>query len=244
VPTIYTRTEVEADPIRLNSRLGIYTNFANLLDLSALAVPAGFRRDGVPAGATLFGPAWSDALLAGMGSRLQRRLSHTLGATGHPMPPELSSPVPSRGRAAAGLRSGEAREIEVAVVGAHLTGQPLNRQLLELRATRVEVTSTAPDYRLYALARTAPPKPGLVRVEEGAGAAIAVEVWAMDAAGFGAFVAAVPPPLAIGSVRLASGRWVKGFVCEPAGLNGAAEITVYGGWLAYLADQPRVTTGG
>jgi len=244
VPTIYTRAEVEADPIRLNSRLGTYTNFANLLDLAALAVPAGMRRDGVPAGATLFGPAWSDGRLAGIGSRLQRRLNCTLGATGHPLPPEFSSPVASTGTTEPGSRAGADGVIEVAVVGAHLTGQPLNRQLLQLRATRLEVTSTAADYRLYALARTTPPKPGLVRVEEGAGAAIAVEVWAMDAGGFGAFVAAVPPPLAIGSLRLASGRWVKGFVCEPSGLNGAADITAYGGWLAYLADQPRATTRG
>jgi len=219
--TIYTRAQIEADPITLNSRLGTYTNFANLLDTAALAVPTGFRSDGIPFGVTLFGPAWSDTKLAALGSALHRRTSINAGATGLALSAAATTPPPSTG------------EISLAVVGAHLTGQPLNGQLTALGARLLRTTQTTDAYRLYALADTVPPKPGLVRGAPGSGAAIEVEVWALTPAAFGTFVAAVPPPLGIGTLQLVDGSAVKGFICEPAALTGAKDITAFGGWRAY-----------
>jgi allophanate hydrolase len=228
-PTIYRIDEIEAEPRRLNTVLGTYTNMVNLLDLAAIAVPAGCRpagdpRAGLPAGVTLLGPWGSDARLAGFASALHRATSTTLGATGAPLPaaPEAAAPL------------GDA--IPIAVVGAHLSGQPLNHQLTELGGVFLRATETAPAYKLYALPNTTPPKPGLARVDDG-GAPIAVEVWALSPAAFGAFVARVPAPLCIGSLALADGTRVSGFLAEPHALAGAADITRYGGWRAYLARQ-------
>ena len=223
--TIYTRQQVEADPVTLNSRLGHYTNFANLLDTAALAVPAGFRADGLPFGITLFGPAWSDDSLAEMGASFQRATAKTLGHTGQPLP--LSKPDSPRAQTA--------REIHLAVVGAHLSGQPLNKQLTERGGRLVCSTSTADSYRLYALSSTTPPKPGLIRVAPGAGAPIEIEVWALAPAAWADFVSAIPPPLGIGSLILADGSTVKGFLCEPAALEKATDITHHRGWRAYRA---------
>ena len=205
--TIFTHEQVAAEPIARNTDLGFYTNFVNLLDLAAIAVPAGFRANGLPFGVTLMGPAWSDPALLRLAARYQQE-----------DPPPL----------AAGW-------LEVAVVGAHLSGQPLHHQLLDRGARLVAKTHTAPDYQLFALANTTPAKPGLVRTPGESGPGIEVEVYALSAERFGSFVALIPPPLGIGSVQLASGDWVKGFICEPAGLAGAANITAYGGWRAYLA---------
>jgi allophanate hydrolase len=229
--TIYTRAQLEADPITLNSHLGCYTNFANLLDTAALAVPAGFRPDGLPFGVTLFGPAWSDARLAALGAVLQRAISSALGATGRPLPAAVAAPVLG------------ADEIALAVVGAHLTGQPLNNQLTSLNARLLRTTTTTDAYRLHALAGTTPPKPGLVRVAPGSGAVIEVEVWALTAAAFGTFVAAIPPPLGIGTLQLADGPAVKGFICEPAALAGAKDITAFGGWRSFLRAEAGVAVG-
>jgi allophanate hydrolase len=217
--TFPTIAEVEADPLARNSQLGYYTNFVNLMDMAALAIPGVWRRDGLPAGVTLIGPAGSDHLLAEAGAQFQRLLGGAAQADDI---------------AAAPLPFNEAT-VKVCVVGAHLSGQPLNWQLLEAGARRVAATHTAAHYRLYALADTAPPKPGLARTHGGDGAAIAVEVWEMPLRQFGAFVAAVPAPLGIGTVELADGSAVKGFICEPAGLASAADITHHGGWAAYLA---------
>jgi allophanate hydrolase len=225
--TIYTRAQVEADPITLNSRLGTYTNFANLLDTAALAVPTGFRADGLPFGITLFGPAWSDARLAALGSALHRATVKTVGATGFALPPAPVIPLAITG------------EIALAVVGAHLSGQPLNGQLTSLNARLLRTTRTTDSYRLYALAGTVPPKPGLVRGASGTGATIEVEVWALTAAAFGSFVAAIPPPLGIGTLQLTDGSAVKGFICEPAALEGAKDITSFGGWRAFLKSIPK-----
>ena len=228
-PTIYTRAQVEADPIALNSRLGIYTNFANLLDTAALAVPAGFRSDRLPFGVTLFGPAWSDARLAAIGSALHRKTSLTGGATG------LALPATSL------MRSANSGEIALAVVGAHLSGQPLNGQLTTLGGRLLRTTRTTDAYRLHALAGTVPPKPGLVRGLPGTGAEIEVEVWGLTPAAFGAFVAAIPPPLGIGTLQLADGTAVKGFICEPAALVGAKDITSFGGWRTFLKNGQSAT---
>jgi allophanate hydrolase len=206
--TIYTKEAVEADPIRLNTNLGYYTNFVNLMDLAAVAMPAGFRRDGLPFGVSLIGPAFSDAALLRLASRFGGSAT-----------------------AAAGDAPGC---VHVAVVGAHLTGEPLNHQLTERGARLVRACRTSPEYRFYALANTTPPKPGLVREPGHDGTGIALEIWAVPSHHFGSFVAGVPPPLAIGSVQIDTGDWVKGFVCEPAALAGATEITRFGGWKNYL----------
>lgn len=218
--TIYRIAEMEADPIRLNANLGYYTNFMNLLDLAATAVPAGFLNNGLPFGVTLIAPPHQDAPLLHLASKMQQALGGRLGATGHALPPaETLSLLPGG-------------EVRVAVVGAHLSGLPLNHQLTERNARLVLTTQTAPNYRFYALPDGK--RPGLVRVENG-GAAIACEVWEMPAEKFGAFVAGIPAPLGIGKVELADGAWVSGFICEPVGVSGAQDITAYGGWRAWLA---------
>ncbi|MEN4922396.1 allophanate hydrolase [Achromobacter spanius] len=226
-PSIYTIAQLQADPVTLNSRLGVYTNFANLADLSALAVPAGMRADGLPSGITLIGLAWQDRALAQFGRQWQARRGLPLGATGAPLP------------AAAADNAPPADTVRVAVVGAHLTGMPLNHQLTSRHAAFVEKTATAGDYRLYALANTTPPKPGLVKSDSGA--AIEVELWDVPVTAFGAFVAEIPAPLGIGTLELADGRLVKGFICEPRGLEGARDITAFGGWRAYLASLNAAT---
>ncbi|CAB3822272.1 allophanate hydrolase [Achromobacter piechaudii] len=225
-PSIYTIAQLQADPVTLNSRLGVYTNFANLADLSALALPAGMRADGLPSGITLIGLAWQDRALARFGRLWQAQRGLPLGATGAPLPAALN----------AGLDTASAPKdtVRVAVVGAHLAGMPLNHQLTSRHAVLVEQTRTAGDYRLYALANTTPPKPGLVKSESGA--PIEVELWDVPVTAFGAFVAEIPAPLGIGTLELQDGRLVKGFICEPRGLDGARDITAFGGWRAYLAS--------
>ncbi len=189
MPTAYTVAQVLADPIQLNSRLGTYTNFVNLLDLCGLAVPASMHPDGTPFGITLLGLAGRDALLATIGRRFHADTGLPLGATRTPQPPL----APTEQRAANA-------DIAIAVVGAHLSGMPLNAELTALGARLVEATTTAADYRLFALPGTEPPKPGLLRVASGRGSAVAIEIWTMSAESFGRFVAAVPSPLSIGTL--------------------------------------------
>ncbi len=226
-PTIYRVDEVLANPRVLNSNLGIYTTFGNLMDLAAVAVPTDFRADGLPSGITLLGPRASDAVLVAAASAYHRELGGTLGATNHPLPP-LSPPSP-----AGPTREEFGSRKTVAVVGAHLSGQPLNRQLVGLGGTLVQSGATAARYRLYALEGTVPPKPGLVRVRE-AGVALEVEVWSLDVKAFGAFVSGIARPLCIGTIELDDGRFVQGFLCEAEALAGAVDISSYGGWRAYL----------
>jgi allophanate hydrolase len=224
VPTVYTVEAVLADPITPNSRLGTYTNFVNLLDLCALSVPASMRADGTPFGITLVAPAGEDAALAAIGRAFHADTALPLGATGKAQPP-LAAMAP---RAADD-------EIAVAVVGAHLSGMPLNRELTAFGARFLEESATAADYRLFLLPG-APAKPGLIRVDAG-GAAIAVEIWAMPADAFGRFVASVPPPLAIGTLTLGDGRKLKGFLAEAAATQGARDISAFGGWRAFMAQM-------
>ena len=207
-----TFADVRADPVGANSRLGTYTNFVNLLGWCALALPAGSTSRGLPFGVTFIAPGGHDAALAGFGRRW----------TG-----ETDSELPTR-------RPASKATLDIAVVGAHLSGLPLNGQLRERGATLVCSTTTAPTYRLYALPGTIPAKPGLQRVVSG-GAAIAVEVWAMPATAVGSFLALIPPPLGLGSIELADGRQVHGFLCEAHALLGARDITPFGGWRAWLA---------
>jgi allophanate hydrolase len=225
-PTHPTIAQVQANPIELNSQLGYYTNFVNLLDLCALAVPCVRRGDGLPAGITLIAPAGADHRLAVLGAEIQSIFFDRQGADGIEYRP-LPTDEPS---------------VTLAVVGAHLRGQPLNPQLLEAGARFLEATHTTPDYQLFALADTTPPKPALVHAPaaDGHTRAIAIELWQVPLRHFGQFVARVPAPLGIGTVQVADGRRVKGFICEPSALMAAAparDITAYGGWLAYLDSR-------
>jgi allophanate hydrolase len=220
VPTIFTIADVEAEPLRRNAELGAYANFVNLLDLAALAVPTGLRSDGLPAGVTLVAPWGRDATLAGLGSALHRATSEVLGATGRGFPEApQAAPAPSDW-------------LSIAVVGAHLAGEPLNRELTEVGGRFVRAARTAPRYRLYALPNTTPPKPGLARVAS-EGSAIELEVWALPPDAFGRFVARVPAPLCIGTLELEDGARVSGFLCEGHALAGATDISRFGGWRAY-----------
>ncbi|WP_232628709.1 allophanate hydrolase [Methylobacterium sp. Leaf118] len=225
-PRPITCAALEADPIGPNSELGTYTNFVNLLDLCALAVPGRFRTDGLPAGLTLIAPRGRDGLLAALGARLHAAAGIPLGASG------ASVPAPPAGPASAGPD-----EIELAVIGAHLSGLPLNRELTGLGARFLRAGETRSDYRLYALPGGPPRRPGLLRVAAGAGAAIAAEVWALSPAAFGRFVAAIPAPLGIGTLHLADGTRPKGFLVESEGIGAGTDITGYGGWRRYLAAQ-------
>jgi allophanate hydrolase len=223
-PTAYSTAQVLANPIELNSRLGTYTNFVNLLDLCGLALPAAMRPDGIPFGITLLAPAGRDAWLASIGRVFHADTKLPVGAKGLAQP--KLAPLPPRAL-------GE--EIPIAVVGAHLSGMALNGELQALNGRLLETTTTAPDYKLYAL-ETTPPKPGMLRVEAGKGSAIELEIWSLSASAFGKFVNAIPPPLSIGTIRLADGRSVKGFLVEPEALGEARDITTYGGWRKYIAE--------
>lgn len=209
--TIYTHEQVAADPVGTNSNLGYYTNFVNLMDLAAVAVPAGFRSNGLPFGISFIGRAFSDAALLELAHRF------------------LGAKQP--------LFGGAPGCVELAVVGAHLEGMPLNSELTERGARLKKVCRTAPGYRLYVLERTEPPKPGLIRDNHAEGPGIEVEVWTMPEDQFGGFVAKVVPPLGIGSVILDNGESVKCFVCEPWAIGNATEITRFGGWRSYLASS-------
>ncbi|USQ95350.1 allophanate hydrolase [Caulobacter sp. RL271] len=218
-PTIYRLKHLKAEPLALNANLGLYTNFVNLLDLSALAVPAGFRADGTGFGVTLVGPAFADRALLDLAAHYLE----TFPMANTP-PLDLTPHKPG---------------IKLAVVGAHLGGMPLHWQLTSREARLVQATKTAPAYKLYAIANSTPPKPALVHVgadEEGGGSSILVEVYELDVEAFGSFTAEVPAPLAIGTVTLEDGTSVKGFVAEPRALDGATDITALGGWRAYIAS--------
>jgi allophanate hydrolase len=239
IATPYRIAEVDADPIRLNSNLGYYTNFMNLLDLAAVAVPAGMRPDGLPFGVTLFGPAFSDSVLARLAERLHldpnQRPWPTQGATGYPVSPHpgtFAGPTPARAKW--GPSIDEVSMLPLVVCGAHLSGLALNHQLVDRGARLLRATKTAPSYRLYALPGGPPERPGLIRVPSG-GVAIDVEVWALPQTTVGSFLAGIPAPLGLGSVELAQGRWEKGFICEGFAAEGARDISDLGGWRAYLA---------
>lgn len=215
-PTIYRIAEAQAAPLALNSNLGLYTNFVNLLDMSAVAVPAGFRDNATGFGITLLGPAWTDRTLLTLARKYEE-------IAPMPNPPPVD-------------RDGVTTPVHLVVVGAHLAAMPLHWQLSSRNAELVRRCNTAPVYKLYAMSDSVPPKPGLVHVGAD-GAAIEVEVYALSESAFGSFVAEVPPPLAIGTVTLEDGTDVKGFVCEPRAIHGAEDITALKGWRAYIARE-------
>lgn len=225
-PRHFTLAELDAEPIRENSRLGTYTNFVNLLDMCGLAVPTGTRSDGLPASVTLLAPFGRDGLTAMLGRALHAVSGLTIGATGWQQPaPDIVHDT----AADSGL-------IDLVVVGAHLSGMPLNHQLVDLGAQFSRTTRTAADYRLYSLSGTTPPKPGMVKTGDGTGTEIEVEVWALTPEAFGLFVAAIPSPLGIGTIALSDGSSAKGFLCEQFAIaKGAVDISRFGGWRAYRA---------
>ena len=222
-PTAYTIEEVLAEPFLNNRRLGHYTNFVNLLDLAACAVPSSMRPDGLPSGITLIAPAGSDLALADLAQRFHQLTGLKLGA--------LDETIQSPESIAFADDS-----VRVAVVGAHLSGLPLNHQLTERHGRLEKAARTSTRYRLYALPGTTPPKPGMVR-DPGHGSAIEVEVWRLPVREYGSFVAGIPSPLGIGQVELENGEWVQGFVCEGWAVQGAEEISQFGGWRAYLEQK-------
>jgi allophanate hydrolase len=224
IPTIATLEDIEADPIAPNTRLGTYTNFVNLLDLAAISVPGAWRADGRPAGVTLVGQRGTDALLAGFGQRLHQATGRGLGALDRPVPATVDPPTV----APVGWH-------ELAVVGAHMSGLALNRELTRLGGVFLRTARTAPMYRLYALPGGPPERPGLLRVAADDGRAIAVEVWALPPSELAGFIAAIPSPLGVGKVVLADGSSPTGFLVEAFGVEGAVDITQHGGWRAYLA---------
>ena len=226
-PTIYKVAEVQAAPIQLNTNLGYYTNFVNLLDMAAVAVPAGFRTDGLPFGVSLIGRAFSDDSLLQVADRLHRELATTLGGSDRSLSatPAITPQV------------GVNACVLMAVVGAHLTGQPLNWQLTSRKARLVRTVRTHPDYRLYALPNSKPAKPGLIHSPGFGGKGIELEVWAMPEDTVGTFLNGIPAPLSLGTLQLEDGTSVKGFLCEPSGVIGAEEITHLGGWRPYIQTQ-------
>lgn len=224
IPTFYTCDDLDADPVTPNSNLGTYTNFVNLMDMCALAVPTPTRSDGRPGSVTLIALSGQDALLASLAEALEMAGSRTLGATGWARPARSAlAPAPS------GLTP-------IVVCGAHMSGLPLNGDLTRLGAQLDSKTETSAEYRFYALAGGPPARPGLVRNSDG-GASIEVEVWSVPTEMLGAFIATIPSPLGLGQVRLADGTAEIGFLCEAAGLDGAEDITELGSWRAYLRRQ-------
>jgi allophanate hydrolase len=218
--TCFTIEAVAAEPLQRNTDLGYYTNFVNLLDMCATAVPSGFTGNGLPFGVTLAAPAGRDAFVAGIADRLHRVKPMQMGASKVQVP---------------AWRAAD-ESVVLAVVGAHLRGLPLNPQLLDHGAVFVRRTRTAPVYRLYELSGSAPAKPGLVRVCDG-GVSIEVELWQMPIVRFGEFVVKIPAPLGIGTILLETGEQVAGFLCEPVALEGANDISGHGGWRKFLEQR-------
>lgn len=220
-PTHYSLADIEEQPIERNSKLGTYTNFMNLLDYAAVAMPSGFRDNGLPFGVTFFAPAGTDAQLLNLSANLHPQFSDTVGAKGLRLVPRTLEAYKND------------RIIPLAVVGAHLSGFPLNAQLQARGAKLMEVTQTAPKYRFYELKERPILKPGLIKQTMG-GSSIELEVWAMPREHLGSFLALIPSPLGLGKVELHDGREVVGFICEPYGVEGAKDISDTGGWRKWM----------
>lgn len=239
VGTIYTIEAMQQDPIRLNKNLGYYTNFMNLLDCAAVALPAGFQKDGLPFGITLVAPAHHDRPLLRFAGRLQQFYALPLGATGIPLP-TLNEASVQKTPPVTQQSGQQSDKIRVAVCGAHLSGLPLNGQLVSRKGQLVASTKTSPEYRLYALPGEPPYRPGMVRVNKNEqGAAIEVEVWELPVQEFGSFVTSIPAPLGIGTITLAGGDTAQGFVCERYAVEDAIDISRFGGWRNYVQQSSK-----
>ena len=225
IPTFYSVADLEVDPVTPNSNNGTYTNFVNLLDMCAIAVPTAPRSDGRPGSVTLIAGAGKDADIATIARGFEADCTRLMGATAHPVPTPAALP------------QGTSDQIELAVCGAHMSDLPLNWQLTDLGATFLHKAATSANYKFYALAGGPPARPGLVRSEGAGCGSIALEVWSLPKTAFGAFMAGIPAPLGIGTVELSDGASVKGFVCEASGTKGATDITHLGDWRSFLAGQ-------
>jgi len=225
IPTFYSVADLEADPVTPNSNNGTYTNFVNLLDMCAIAVPTAPRSDGRPGSVTLIAEGGKDASIAAIARGFEADCSRPMGATAHPVQTPTALP------------EGPSDQIELAVCGAHMADLPLNWQLTDLGATFVRTAETSACYKFYALAGGPPARPGLIRDETVGCSAIALEVWSLPKAAFGAFMVGIPAPLGIGTIELSDGAAVKGFLCEASGIKGATDITRLGNWRSFLAQQ-------
>ncbi|MEM6464721.1 MAG: allophanate hydrolase, partial [Pseudomonadota bacterium] len=224
IPTLYTVSDLEADPVTPNNNFGTYTNFVNLLDMCGMAVPTAARSDGLPGSVTLLSVAGQDAEVASVARQFEMGCTRNMGATNHAL------------RAPAELGSADPDNILIAVCGAHMSNLPLNWQLTDRGATKVCDSLTAKRYRFYALPDGPPARPGLVRNGRSNGHSIAVEIWSMPITAFGSFMEGIPAPLGIGSIELADGSWVKGFLCEASGVESAKDISSLGDWRTYLEN--------
>lgn len=219
-PTFPTLEEVQKQPVLENSLLGTYTNFVNFLDWSAISIPAGFRSDGLPFGLTIISTSWQEQKLFRFAEQLLSLDSRRLGATEVQHVELQAKPT----------MSPSTSDHALVIVGAHLSGFPLNYQLIGAGATLNRTTRTTPNYNLYALPSSSVQKPGLKRTSSDLGSAIEVEVWNISNEGLGGLIKLIPSPLGIGSVEIEDGTWLKGFICEPWGFEGARDISDFGGW--------------
>ena len=225
IPTFCTVSDLKKDPVTPNSMLGTYTNFVNLLDLCGITVPTAPRSDHRPASVTLLAAAGKDAAVATIAREFESDCFRNMGATAHPVPnPAVLPDSPSD-------------QIELAVCGAHMKGLPLNWQLTDLGATFARKAQTSTDYTLYALPDCQPARSGLVRTNGPEGREIALEVWSLPKIAFATLITLIPAPLVIGSIELSNGSFVKGFLCETSGINGAKDITNFGDWRLFLAQK-------
>lgn len=224
IPTFHTVAELEADPVTPNSNFGTYTNFVNLLDMCAIAVPTPARVDGRPGSVTLLAKAGQDAEIAELALTLEAAGTRNLGATDWP----FVAPAPSA--------TPEVEGFKIAVCGAHLSGLPLNHQLTERGGTFVKETTTSDAYSFYALAGGPPARPGLTRGLPGSGAEIALEIWSLPIEHVGSFLAGIPAPLGIGTIDLSDGTAVQGFLCESVETQDAIDITKMKSWKTYLSS--------
>ncbi|WP_421848923.1 allophanate hydrolase [Oricola sp.] len=222
IPTFYSVEDLEADPVQPNSNFGTYTNFVNLMDMCGIAVPTPVRSDGRPGSITLLAPAGEDARIAAFATLIEAEGERTLGATGwaRPAPPALEA--------------APADTIDIAVCGAHMSGLPLNGDLTSRGAVFVSAAETSADYAFYALPGAGVARPGLVRIPDGTGARIKLEVWRMPLSSFGSFMATIPQPLGIGTLNLADGSTVQGFLCEAVATEDAEDISKLADWRRYL----------
>lgn len=234
VGTHYSLAEVAAEPVLRNSDNGAYTNFVNLLDMSALAIPAGFTPAGLPFGVTLVANALNDQRLFRLASRLLAKQPRLIGTFGIAVQETALQTTVDATTTTTTTTTTITETMPVAVCGAHLSGMPLNGQLIERAARLREVTHTADSYRLFALPGGPPKRPGMMRTEEGV--SIEVEVYDIPLVHVGSFLAGIPQPLGLGQIELQSGEWVTGFICEPCGIDGATDVSHFGGWRGYIAS--------
>jgi allophanate hydrolase len=221
--TIYAVEEVNAEPILLNSRLGYYTNYMNLLDCASVAVPAGFLDNGLPWGISLVSGCMQDRKLLSFANLWQQHLNISPGNLDYPLPKSSVTDVDY------------SDTIPLVVCGAHLEGLALNWQLQERGAWLQQKTLSAPSYRMFVI-EGAVPRPGMVR-DEADGKALEIEIWQVPKAELGSFVAGIAAPLGIGKVETSDGRWLSGFICEGYAVSGAEEVTMLGGWRRYLQQR-------